>query len=319
MTDRVLLLSGGVGGAKVALGLNAILPKGNLSVIANTADDFTHLGLRISPDIDTLLYTLSGLSDQQKGWGRKDETWTFMKVLSELGEPDWFNLGDGDLAMHVTRSMWRSRGLSPTEITKRLAQAMGVTANIIPMSNDDVETFVLTSDGLLSFQAYFVKEQCTPRVSGFEFSGILNAKPNSEISTALREGIDAILIAPSNPYVSVDPILSIPGMLPMLRSAGAPIIAISPIVGGNAIKGPSAKMMREMGVPVSAKTVALKYSGLIDGFVLDNKDEHLSEEISNLGLEVLAMQTIMNNMADKEAVAIASIDFAKSLRRGKQR
>ena len=249
---RVIALSGGVGGAKLVLGLAHVLPGDRLTVVTNTGDDFDHLGLRICPDTDTVLYTLSGLADPKKGWGRAEETWTFMDALSALGGEDWFSLGDGDLALHVLRTHRLSEGASLGDVTAEMADVLNIAPMILPMSDQPVATHVDTPDGRLAFQHYFVRERCAPIVTGFDFEGIEAARPNPELVRQLEEGPEAIIIAPSNPYISVDPILGLPGLRAMLRACGAPIIAISPIVGGAAIKGPAAKMMTELGVEVSA-------------------------------------------------------------------
>ena len=233
MSERpVIALSGGVGGAKLVLGLAHVLPGDRLTVVTNTGDDFDHLGLRICPDTDTVLYTLSGLADPDKGWGRAGETWTFMRALAALGGEDWFSLGDGDLALHVLRTHRLSEGASLGEVTAEVADVLNIAPMILPMSDQPVATHVNTPDGQLAFQHYFVRERCAPVVTGFEFKGVDAAKPNPELVQQLETGPEAIIIAPSNPYISVDPILGLPGLWAMLRACGAPIIAISPIVGG---------------------------------------------------------------------------------------
>ena len=313
MSGPVLTLSGGVGGAKLVLGLSKILDGDDLVVACNTGDDFDHFGLRICPDIDSVLYALSGLSNQQRGWGRRDETWTFMSAIQDLKGPDWFNLGNGDLATHVLRSEFLRQGQSLNAVTAGLATRFGITANICPMTDDPVATVVQTPAGDLAFQHYFVREQCQPCVTGFRFDGIARARPNSQVIAALRADPKAIIIAPSNPYVSVDPILHIPGMLDSIKGANAPIVAVSPIVGGQAIKGPAAKMMSELGKDVSVLGIAQHYRDILDGLVIDHQDAHLAAEIESMGMRVHVAQTLMTNLETRVVLAQATLDFASEI------
>jgi LPPG:FO 2-phospho-L-lactate transferase len=311
---NVLALSGGVGGAKLALGLAHTLPNENLTIVANTGDDFTHLGLRICPDIDTVVYTLSNLANKERGWGRQNESWNFMAAFSRLGGEDWFNLGDGDLAMHVCRSLEMANGKSLTEITDHIASTLSIGPTILPMSDDPIATIIETSDGLLPFQHYFVRDRCEPAVRGFRFDGIETAKPNPKLMNLLDGGtLDAVIITPSNPFVSIDPILSLAGVRDALQMLSSPIIAVSPIVGGQALKGPAAKMMTELGLPSSALEVAKHYLGLIDGFVIDETDAAQAGEISNLGMKVKVAQTIMRDLDDRKQLATECCDFAATL------
>ncbi len=310
MSGTVVTLSGGVGGAKLVLGLSHVLDGERLVVACNTADDFDHLGLRVCPDIDSILYALSGLSDQVRGWGRKDETWAFMAAMKQLGGPDWFNLGDRDLATHVLRTTLLAEGQTLGEISSELARRLGISARILPMSNDPVATIVHTSDADMKFQHYFVRDQCKPVVRGFSFDGVDQAAPNPLIISALQDAPKAILIAPSNPYVSVDPILSVPGMRAALKNANAPVVAVSPIVGGQAIKGPAAKMMKELGRDVSALGIARHYSGLIDGLIIDTADAHLASDIEATGVRVLVAPTIMTDLDTRIALARTALEFA---------
>ena len=311
---NVLALSGGVGGAKLALGLAHTLPNENLTIVANTGDDFTHLGLRICPDIDTVVYTLSNLANKERGWGRQNESWNFMAAFGRLGGEDWFNLGDGDLAMHVRRSLEMANGKSLTEITDHIASTLSIGPTILPMSDDPIATIIETSDGLLPFQHYFVRDRCEPAVRGFRFDGIETAKPNPKLMSLLDGGtLDAVIITPSNPFVSIDPILSLAGVRDALQMLSSPIIAVSPIVGGQAIKGPAAKMMTELGLPSSALEVAKHYRGLIDGFVIDETDAAQAGEISNLGMKVKVAQTIMRDLDDRKQLATECCDFAATL------
>ncbi len=315
MSGKVITLSGGVGGAKLVLGLSHVVDGDDLIVACNTGDDFQHLGLTICPDIDSVLYALSDLSDQQRGWGRKDETWTFMSALSGLGGPDWFNLGDGDLATHVLRSDMLREGKTLGDATADLADRMGITATILPMSDDPVSTVVHTATDDLAFQHYFVREQCAPVVTGFTFDGIERARPQTKLLDALATNPRAIIIAPSNPYVSVDPILKLPGLRAALDAAGAPIVAVSPIVGGAALKGPAAKMMEELGKDVSVLGIAEHYRGLIDGLVMDTEDADLAPTIKDMGIATLATPSVMTDLASRIALAETTLEFAAGLRR----
>lgn len=316
---RVITLSGGVGGAKLVLGLAHTLPPERLLVVTNTGDDFDHMGLRICPDTDTVIYTLAGLADPQRGWGRVNETWTFMEALRALGGPDWFNLGDGDLALHVMRTDRLKAGENLTEVTTRVAVELGIRVTIAPMCNEPVSTMVQTPDGALAFQHYFVREQCAPEVTGFSFSGIEAARPNPVLLDALDENPSAIIIAPSNPFVSVDPILAVPGLRAALQKSDAPIVAVSPIVGGQAIKGPAAKMMSELGVPVSAVEIARFYQGFVDGLIIDEIDSHLASAVKAMGMEVLVAPTVMKNLEDRIALARGALNFAGQLRDGSRK
>lgn len=312
----VIALSGGVGGAKLVLGLSRVVAPENLVTVTNTGDDFDHFGLRICPDTDTVLYTLSGLSDVEKGWGRANETWTFMQAVAGLGGADWFNLGDGDLALHVLRSERLRQGATLTEVTADVAREMGIKSTILPMTDQPVSTMVETPEGRLAFQEYFVRDQCAPQVTGFTFAGIADAKPNRVLVPLLVSPAAAIVIAPSNPFVSVDPILSVPGLRDMLRNNGAPIVAVSPIVGGLAIKGPAAKMMQELGGTASALDVARYYQGFVDGLIIDEQDAHLADEIAALGMGVDVQRTVMTDLKTRIDLARQSLAFAGRIREG---
>lgn len=309
--ETVVALSGGVGGAKLCLGLQHILPAGALQVIVNTGDDFEHLGLAICPDLDTTLYTLAGLANSELGWGRRDETWTFLGVLATLGGPTWFRLGDGDLALHVERTRRLNAGETLTSIMGDLARRLGVVSRVLPMSDDPVRTRVRTPDGELAFQEYFVRERCQPAVAGLRFSGAERARICQAAAQALRqESLRAILIAPSNPYLSIDPALAIPGMRAALRAPGVPVIAVSPIIAGEAVKGPTAKIMNELGLTPSPLTVRAHYDGLIDGMVLDERDAEIA---SKAGLPVRLCDTLMRSLADRERVARCALELAEEL------
>lgn len=315
-TRHCVALSGGVGGAKLALGLARVLPGDSLTVVCNTADDFDHLGLRICPDLDTVMYTLAGISNRVTGWGQAHETWSFLEALSHLGGETWFRLGDRDLATHVERTRRLRAGETLTEVTAALCRALGIAARVLPMSDDPVRTVVLTETGELSFQHYFVRDACAPPVSGFRFGGVDTARPSPAFLAALEDDATAAtLVCPSNPFVSVDPVLALEGVEAALRRTGVPVVAVSPIVGGAAIKGPAAKMMAELGMPVTVVGVARHYRerDLLDGFVIDDADARQATEIEDLGLPTLVTGTVMETLADRERLARETIDFARGL------
>lgn len=310
--NKVLALSGGVGGAKLSLGLDRILPPGNLNVLVNTGDDFEHLGLHISPDIDTLLYTLSDRANRDLGWGVEGETWHTMEALEQLGGETWFRLGDRDMATHLWRSSELARGRGLIEVTAELARSMGIATHVHPMCAGAVRTTVHTDEGDLPFQHYFVRRQCEPRVTGFSFEGASRAHPNPLVMKLLHgPEVSHIVVCPSNPFVSIDPILQVPGLWLALRDSPAPVVLVSPIVAGLAIKGPAAKMMAELQVPVTALGVAQHYSqrypGLVDYFVIDVSDATLAPEIQQLGLEPVITQTVMQSLDDKKQLARACL------------
>jgi LPPG:FO 2-phospho-L-lactate transferase len=304
----VLALSGGIGGAKLALGLYRILPRGALTVVANTGDDFEHLGLSISPDIDTLLYTLAGLDNPELGWGRRGETWTFMKALGDLGGEVWFNLGDGDLATHVERTRRLAAGESLSEITDDFRRRLGISARLLPMSDDRVGTRLRTAEGWLDFQDYFVRRHCAPVVREIAFAGAEAARPQRAFRAALADDkLRAVVICPSNPFISIDPILSLPGIREALRACPAPVVAVSPIIGGKAIKGPTAKMMAELGLPVGAAAVARYYGDVLDHYVADEAD---ADEFADIGVPVTLAPTLMQSLEDREALARVALEAA---------
>ena len=301
---KVLALSGGVGGAKLALGLSRVLAPGQLSVVANTADDFEHLGLYIAPDLDTVMYTLAGLNDAERGWGLAGETWQCLRALEALGAPGWFQLGDRDMATHLRRTELLRSGYSLEAVTAALCEPLGVEVELLPMSNDPVRTVVDTDIGPLPFQHYFVREQCRPRVSGFRFEGLEEAVPLPALMARLADPeLALVVICPSNPFVSVDPIVRLPGLREALSASSASCIAVSPIVGGRAIKGPAAKMLEELGLPATAASVAEHYRGLVDCFVLDEADATLVPAIAEQGMQVVTAPTIMKSLGDREALA----------------
>ena len=310
---KVIALSGGVGGAKLVLGLSKVLPPEQLIVVTNTGDDFTHYSLRICPDTDTVIYTLADLADKNKGWGRADETWTFMQALGAMGGEQWFNLGDGDLALHVLRTHQLNKGATLSAVTAHISKALNIKVTILPMSDEPVATMVDTPNGKLAFQDYFVRQRCAPQVTGFTFDGIEVAAPNPALAEVLGSDPAAIIIAPSNPFVSVDPVLAIPGMRQMLRDCTAPIVAVSPIVNGDALKGPAAKMMAELGLQVSAIEIARHYQGFIDALVIDEQDSKCAQAVSDLGIKPVCAPTIMTDLADRIALAKTTLEVAAGM------
>ncbi len=301
--DTVVALSGGVGGAKLALGLAECLGE-RLLVACNTGDDFEHLGLTIAPDFDTVLYTLSGLANPELGWGRADESWNFLETLGRLGGDVWFRLGDRDLALHVLRTQMLRDGVSPGSIADRLREAFGIAARIQPATQDRLRTIVETDVGTLAFQDYFVRLRCAPKVTSIRFDGCETARPSPELVEVFSPpGPAAYVICPSNPYLSVAPMLAVHGIRQALLQRSAPCIAVSPIVHGQAIKGPTAKIMAEIGVEPSALEVARLWADLIDVLVLDQSDADLTPAIEALGVRVVLAETIMRTTADKVALA----------------
>jgi LPPG:FO 2-phospho-L-lactate transferase len=308
---RVVALSGGVGGAKLALGLARVLPPGHLTVIANTGDDFEHLGLHVSPDLDTLTYALAGVDEPSTGWGRREETWSFMSALEELGGETWFRLGDRDLAVHVERTRRIRAGEPLSAVAADFARRFGIDTRIVPMSDDPVRTQVETDVGRLDFQDYFVRRRCAPAVSSIVFDGADAAAPHPAIPAALRDAaLRAVVICPSNPFISIDPILAVPGMVEAIAQGGAPVVAVSPIIGGRAVKGPTAKMMADLGLDVSASAVAEHYGDLIDGYVVDTAD---ASSMSSSPVPAFATATLMRTLADRERLAREVLAFADRL------
>jgi LPPG:FO 2-phospho-L-lactate transferase len=305
----VVALSGGIGGAKLALGLARIMPPADLLVVANTGDDFEHLGLAISPDLDTLMYTLAGLDYPQRGWGRRDETWTFMAALAALGGETWFRCGDGDLAVHVERTRRLAAGESLSAVTADFCRRLGVASHIVPMTDDRVRTRLRTSEGWLDFQDYFVRRRCAPTVLELAYDGAATARAHPDVLAALRDPrLRAIVICPSNPFLSIEPILAVGALREAIAGSAAPVVAVSPIIAGRAVKGPTAKMMSALGLEVSARAVARRYRDLLDAYVLDRADAAAAAE---LGIPVTLAHTLMTTLADREELArhvLASAD-----------
>lgn len=301
---KIVALAGGVGGAKLALGLAQILPPGDLTVIVNTGDDFEHYGLYICPDLDTVCYTLAGLANPETGWGRLNETWNVIENASMLGGPTWFRLGDRDMGTHLERTRRLKEGQTLSQITKDFCRAWGIEQTILPMSDQPVRTIVETDEGDLAFQEYFVHRRCEPRVKGFRFDGVDKAEPAPGGCEAIQSA-DGIIICPSNPWVSIDPILRVISLTPALSQSerGKPVVAVSPIIGGQTIKGPAAKMYREMGIEPSALAVANHYRGLATRFVLDKLDEQLKGDVMGLNMRTLVTNTLMNSLDSRSRLA----------------
>jgi LPPG:FO 2-phospho-L-lactate transferase len=316
-SSLVVALSGGIGGAKLALGLDRILAPGQLTVIANTGDDFEHLGLSISPDVDTLLYTLGGRDDPQRGWGRRAETWTFMQALAELGGETWFQLGDGDLATHIERSRRLRQGESLSAITMDFARRFAIASRILPMSDASVRTKIKSGGGWIDFQDYFVRQRCEPKVESLVFEGAERAPPNPDFLALLADpALAAVVVCPSNPWISIEPILVLPGVRQALANCRAPVIAVSPIIAGKAVKGPTAKMMAELGDEVSAAAVARHYQAFLDGYVIDEAD---ADEMPDLDVPVTIAPTLMVSLDDRLRLARIVLEKAAKLAPGKAR
>lgn len=305
-------LAGGVGGAKLALGLARILPPEDLLIVVNTGDDFTHLGMRICPDLDTVAYTLAGIANPETGWGVRDETWNFMERTAEAGGETWFRIGDRDLETHRTRTAALAAGESLSSVTDNLRRAFGIRHRIAPASDDEIRTIILSDGKKMPFQEYFVGRACEPPVTGFEFEGAETAAPAPAVLEALP-AMTSLVICPSNPFVSIGPILAIPAFRGILENRTFPAVAVSPIVGSRALKGPAAKMMRELGMPVNVAALARHYRGLIDGLIVDETDRAESAEIERMGQSALATDIVMNTDTDKARVASQTLDFASGL------
>ncbi len=309
--DLVVALSGGIGGAKLALGLSRIIKPEDLLIVANVGDDFEHLGLHISPDADTLMYTLAGLDNTKLGWGRQDETWSFLETLSSLGGEDWFRVGDRDLAVHIERTRRLRRGETLSSITADFCRRLSVGPRVLPATDDRLRTRLRTEEGWLDFQDYFVRLQCRPVVHELVFDGAGDARPHPDLLAALSEArLRAVVICPSNPFISVEPILAASGMRGALSACAAPIVAVSPIIGGRAVKGPTSKMMTELGMLPSAAVVAKRYGDLLDGYVMDEAD---AAEAKDVAPNVTLAPTLMTNLAEKEQLASVVLEAADAL------
>ncbi|MBT3336432.1 MAG: 2-phospho-L-lactate transferase [Anaerolineae bacterium] len=308
---KIAALAGGVGGAKLAHGLAQILPQKKLTIIVNTGDDFEYLGLSISPDLDTVCYTLAGLANPVTGWGRIDETWNTFDNIAKLGGQTWFRLGDRDLGTHLERTFRRKRGDKLSTITQDFCHAWSVKHRILPMTDEPVYTMVNTLEqGELPFQEYFVHQRCKPTVSGFRFDGVEKARPAPGVLEAINNA-DAVVFCPSNPWVSIDPILTVAGLRPACEAK--PVVAVSPIIGGQALKGPAAKMYRELSIQPSALAVARHYADLLDGFVFDKVDSDSNLSIQEMNITTLLTNSIMEDMAGRRRLAKDVIDFVNTL------
>src|SRR5687768_16521034 len=303
---KIVAFAGGVGGAKMAHGLAEHLSPGELTVIVNTGDDFEHLGLSISPDLDTVCYTLAGLANFETGWGRANETWNTITNVEKLGGPHWFRLGDQDIATHLERTRRLKEGQRLSQITREFSQAWGIKHTILPMSDSPVRTIVDTDEGELAFQEYFVRRRCEPRVKGFRFDGIDSAAPAPGVLEAIEKA-DAVIFCPSNPWVSIDPILKV------VKEIKKPVVAISPIIGGKTVKGPAAKMYAELGIEPSALAVAEHYRHLLSGYVLDHVDAELQEKVNRLHIKTFVTDTLMNHLTDRARLANDVLHFIGSL------
>jgi LPPG:FO 2-phospho-L-lactate transferase len=305
---KVVALAGGVGGAKLAHGLSLCMVPEELSIVVNTGDDFIHYGLQICPDLDTVCYTLGGLSDPERGWGRKDETWNALESLSSLHGLDWFRIGDRDLGTHLERTRLLTAGKRLTRITQDFCRIWGIQQSVFPMCDEKVTTMVKTMElGWLPFQEYFVKHRCEPKVQGFRFQGIRQAKLSDEVIKKI-DGAELIVICPSNPWVSIDPILALPGLKRLIRNKK--VCAVSPIVNGKAIKGPAAKMFQELSIEPSAPSVAQHYGKMIDCIVIDETDRQYAHEIEASGIIPIIAQTVMSNIDDRKKLASMIIEIS---------
>lgn len=313
----IVALAGGVGGARLAVGLAQVLSPKQLAIVVNTGDDFEHLSLKICPDIDTVVYTLAGVNNPQTGWGRADERWTCMQTLDELAGDTWFKLGDRDFALNLLRTDALRKGVPLSDVTARLASQLGVRHLVVPMSDTPVCTRVRTGAGVeLAFQDYFVRRRCKPRVQGFRFAGARKARVPEKLAAILSShAVEAVVICPSNPYVSVAPIFSVPAIRRWMATRTFPVVAVSPIVGGTAVKGPAAKMMRELGVEVSAVGLARHYGTRVDGWVIDCVDSAQEPRITKLGRAVSVTDTMMRDREASKRLARTTIDFARKLAR----
>lgn len=308
----VVALAGGVGGAKLALGLARALDEGQLSVIVNTADDLVLHGLHISPDIDTVMYNLAGMSDPQTGWGIEGDATNALALLGRYGGPTWFRLGDRDLATHIRRTQRLAEGARLTEATRELSASLGVRTRILPMTDAPIATRVQTPEGELEFQDYFVARGTRPRVCGVRFQGAEEAKATPEVTRAL-DGAQAVVFCPSNPIVSIGPILALSDVRERIRQASVPRVGVSPIIGGAALRGPAAEMLRSLGHEASALGVAKILRDVLDGFVVDAQDAALVPAVEETGLRCVALPSVMSDADSKERLARGVLGFASSM------
>lgn len=299
----IVALAGGVGGAKLADGLAQLLRPEELILVVNTADDFEHLGLRISPDLDTVMYTLAGIENPHTGWGAADETWSFMDALGKLGGPTWFRLGDKDLATHIERTRLMADGQPLSAVTRAFCEHLGVKHAVTPMTDSPVSTYVRSKGRILPFQHYFVRERCEPVIDSLEYRGASSAIPSPDFAAALStHSLEAVVICPSNPYLSIDPILAIPGVRDAIHACGT-VLAVSPIVGGRAIKGPVAKIMRELSHAASSVGIARHYRALVRTLIIDNADASLRADIESAGMRAIVEDTVMDSKSARKRLA----------------
>ncbi len=298
---KIVALAGGVGGSKLAHGLAQILAPDELTIIVNSGDDFEHLGLHICPDLDTVCYTLAGLANPETGWGRMEETFHALEAIEGLGGPTWFHLGDRDLGTHLERTRRLKAGQALSRVTRDFCTAWAIHHTVLPMSDDPVRTMIETdADGVLEFQEYFVHRRCEPRIRGFHFQGVESARPAPGAIEAIQAA-DAVVLCPSNPWVSIDPILAVAGYRSAIEKK--PVVVISPIIGGKTVKGPAAKMFTELGINPSALAVAEHYQDILSGFVLDSLDANIEPKILPLGIATLVTNTLMKTMEDHRILA----------------
>lgn len=311
---KIAVLCGGVGGARFAQALYASFPDASLNLIVNVGDDFEHLGLKICPDLDTVYYTLTGRNDEARGWGVAGESWHCLESLSALGAESWFQLGDWDLALHLARTEMIRKGARLTEVCVHLVQQSKLKCTLLPVTDDPLRTQIRSRGRVLDFQEYFVRERCAPVCDGVLFAGAEKAQMTPEVKSLLTgKEIDCLMIAPSNPYLSIAPMLAIPGVREALHNRQFPVIAISPLIGGQAIKGPLVKIMAERGMSPSPASIAQEYAGLIDGLVCDIADQAKQEELEAMGVQVKFTETLMSKPGVKKTLAEAALAFAQGL------
>jgi len=310
----ITCFAGGVGAARFLDGLSRVYPPDRITVIVNTGDDLEYLGAYISPDIDIVTYTLAGIVDEEKGWGIKGDTYRCMEQLERYSAETWFRVGDRDFATHLLRTAFLQQGFNLSEVTEKIRSALGVKVRILPMSNDRVATKIKTSAGLLEFQEYFVKRKFSDKVEDVTYEGANHAVPPDAVLSSLKTS-EAIILCPSNPILSIGPILAIPGIREALGRARGKIVGISPIVGGKALKGPLDRIMADLGLEVSPYSVAKLYQGVLDGFVIDEADKHLGPRIERLGMKVVATRTVMNEPEVKTRLAEETVKLAESIKK----
>ena len=308
----IVVLTGGTGGAKFVQGLEQVVPADQITTVVNTGDDLIWWGLHVSPDLDSITYAMAGLLSRERGWGVEGDTFHCLQAISRLGAPAWFQLGDRDLAVHLVRTQFLRQGKTLTEATEMITRCLGIASRVLPMTDATVETRVITPAGELSFQEYFVRERWEPEATGVRFNGSETARPAAGVVEAIHMA-DAVLIAPSNPVTSIGPILAVPGIREGLRETPAPVVAVSPIVGGAAVSGPAGKLMQSQGLPVSVDGVARGYADFLDALIIDERDAGGVPGVESLGIAVSATNTIMQSSSDKEELARATLVAARAV------